>query len=297
MATEVAAMAKAAESPAGSTLLKIIGAVLPNGLVEPFRERIVERETLNKIDAAVGDALARQMAENPEVLARYQARLLSHSIVSQTNVEAVASAAIEHGALKSDAADNPEDDWINHFIPYAEKASSDRMRDLLGRILAGEIKKPGSYSLATLRVVNEISQRQAHSFLWFWGHSIGDAVPTTIVPGPGIEWSRIVELRDAGLVTPVDSATWQPQSSEGVINGSPWSIGPSHIFISVWPIGHGNFVNVYRPTPAGAEVATLIDPPIFEDNLRALAKTLHTKSFRIWLFKGGSTPEVLWESK
>ena len=37
-----------------------------------------------------------------------------------------------------------DDDWLNYFEQYAEKASSERMQDLWARVLAGEIRKPTS---------------------------------------------------------------------------------------------------------------------------------------------------------
>lgn len=63
-------------------------------------------------------------------------------------------------------ADPPEldADWINIFSGYAEHASSERLRELWGRILAGEVRKPGSFAPTTLRVIAEMDAEIARAF-------------------------------------------------------------------------------------------------------------------------------------
>ena len=50
-----------------------------------------------------------------------------------------------------------DQDWLNHFGDYSERASSDNVRTLWASVLAGEIRKPGSFSLSTLRVGAKIN--------------------------------------------------------------------------------------------------------------------------------------------
>ena len=52
-------------------------------------------------------------------------------------------------------------DWLNHFGGYAEKATSEHVRDLWARVLGGEIRRPGSFSLATLRLLAELDRQMA----------------------------------------------------------------------------------------------------------------------------------------
>ncbi|MCY4301784.1 MAG: DUF2806 domain-containing protein [Aestuariivita sp.] len=55
-------------------------------------------------------------------------------------------------------------DWFNYFEGYAEKATTEYVRSQWGKILAGEIRQPGSFSLLTLRILAELDQRTAE---WF----------------------------------------------------------------------------------------------------------------------------------
>ena len=55
-------------------------------------------------------------------------------------------------------------DWLDFFGDYAEKANAEAVRDLWGRVLAGEIRRPGTFSLYTLRILAELDQQVAR---WF----------------------------------------------------------------------------------------------------------------------------------
>ncbi|WJI61672.1 DUF2806 domain-containing protein [Mesorhizobium sp. C416B] len=108
---------------------------------------------------------------------------------------------IDHGT----SAD-VDDDWLNFFEGYAEKATSENMRKLWGRILAGEIRKPGAFSLRTLRIASELDRETASVFQEFATRRLGKTMLSSEVaenknilklakPMP-----RIDELDAAGLV-------------------------------------------------------------------------------------------------
>lgn len=48
-------------------------------------------------------------------------------------------------------------DWFNRYITLAENVSNKTMQDLWAKILAGELSRPGSYSLKALKVFREMS--------------------------------------------------------------------------------------------------------------------------------------------
>ena len=57
-----------------------------------------------------------------------------------------------------------EQDWLTHFASYAEKASAEDVRILWAKVLAGEIRKTGSFSLSSLRLLSELDHRMATTF-------------------------------------------------------------------------------------------------------------------------------------
>lgn len=80
----------------------------------------------------------------------------------QRNIEQITSTAAIELAHEKDVSDTPVDeDWITRFFEYAESISSAQMQMVWARLLAGEIKKPGSYSVRTLEFVKNLSQSEA----------------------------------------------------------------------------------------------------------------------------------------
>lgn len=80
----------------------------------------------------------------------------------QNNVENISSvAAIELAEVDNVPEEKPDEDWISRFFNFAQDVSSEQMQDLWGRILAGEIKKPGTYSLRTLDFIRNITKSDA----------------------------------------------------------------------------------------------------------------------------------------
>ena len=104
------------------------------------------------------------------------ARLVDEVVASRiqaiANKKHVVKRAVELLALPSSntqtepesAAAEVDPDWLNYFDGYAEKATSEAVRDLWARVLAGEIRSPGSFCRATLRLLAELDQLMAS---WF----------------------------------------------------------------------------------------------------------------------------------
>lgn len=80
----------------------------------------------------------------------------------QQNIENITSvAATELAQVEEVSDEKPDEDWINRFFSSAQDISSEQMQDLWGRVLAGEIKKPGSFSLKTLEFIRNVTKSDA----------------------------------------------------------------------------------------------------------------------------------------
>ena len=78
------------------------------------------------------------------------------------NVEEIASKAKQQFAPDEQVSEEPvEKDWMTRFLNIAEEVSDEDMQDIWARVLAGEIKKPKSYSFRTLEVLRNISKEEA----------------------------------------------------------------------------------------------------------------------------------------
>ena len=96
--------------------------------------------------------------------------MMARHIGKTANKKRISEKAIEF-LLQADAPEEApdgdpelEEDWLNCFEDYAENASSERLQTLWARVLAGEIRQPRSFSLATLRFLAEVDQEIAELF-------------------------------------------------------------------------------------------------------------------------------------
>jgi uncharacterized repeat protein (TIGR03899 family) len=99
---------------------------------------------------------------------RAKERINFQEAKKQLNIESVTSYAAEQLRNQPPVTDEPlDEDWKTRFFNIAEDISSDEMQALWGRILAGEIKQPKSYSLRTLELLRNLSKTEAECFLKF----------------------------------------------------------------------------------------------------------------------------------
>lgn len=91
----------------------------------------------------------------------------------QLNIENVTAFAAEELKNEPPISDEPVDeDWSTRFFKIVEEISNEEMQALWGRILAGEVKQPKSYSLRTLELIRNLSKSEADTFMKVAKYSI-----------------------------------------------------------------------------------------------------------------------------
>ena len=113
------------------------------------------------------DSFATEL-ETKEVQAlceRAMGRDLYFKMIKQRNIESVIGKSYTELEDEEMISEEPvEQDWILRFFSYAEEVSDEDMQALWASILAGEIKKPKSYSLRTLNTLRNLSKEEALTF-------------------------------------------------------------------------------------------------------------------------------------
>lgn len=100
-----------------------------------------------------------------ELRGRAAERILQQETKRQQNLDSIAqrSYALLKGGEK--IPDEPVDeDWVLRFLSYAQDISSEQMREIWAKILAGKIKHPQQCSLRTLECLHNLSQEEAQLF-------------------------------------------------------------------------------------------------------------------------------------
>lgn len=100
-----------------------------------------------------------------DLVTRAQNRFLFQQMRKQQNIDAVvANAYNELQQTKTVSNDPVDEDWINSFFDFVANISNDQMQILWGKVLAGEVEKPNSFSIRTLDILRKMTQEDARCF-------------------------------------------------------------------------------------------------------------------------------------
>jgi len=143
----------------------------------------------------------------------------SKLLKEQINRESVIDKATEELKLNPPTEDTKEEideDWLEMFSRITETKSKEEIQLILSKILAGEVKKPGSFGYKTLQVLTNLDQQTGKIFQNLCAISY-ELIPlpdssVMIIHSPfgnpgnnslkeyGLDYKSILELQDAGLL-------------------------------------------------------------------------------------------------
>lgn len=271
------------KSRAAAALDRLVGSALdiPAAKWESIARRIRAQSNQETRLIASETTATENVIENDEDLAnRIAGHHLSSRIKYVSNKRNIARLAIEHLSKEKiheevDTEEiNIEDDWLNYFEQYAEKASSERMQDLWARVLAGEIRKPQSFSLVTLRFLAELDKEIATLFEEVTEHRLKDGV--ILKPGSeqlkGEVLFRYSFLEEVGLLQDVTTGLLRPLTpQEGVVN-----LREGNVLLRAG-IESEIKLDIIRITRIGREITNILPPTDKISVLEQIAEKIEDK--------------------
>ena len=141
------------------------------GKADEMRAETAARIKLTNVSAA---QIAEQMQTDPEygrvAVQKFGRRVLREQVnldmISVRSAIELQDGSDSIGQPASEQADNViNDDWLNAFEAEARQKSTEDMQLLFSKILAGEIKRPGSYSTRTVKILGSLDQNVANHFV------------------------------------------------------------------------------------------------------------------------------------
>ena len=267
-----------AEAVAKAFELKTLGEAQAEA--EESKKRIALQGALNRIEHIA--------AKNPGLAARATQRLLVREIEGQENIEAIVSHAML--ALPPAASDQPvSPDWRRRFFIEAENVCDADMQFLWGKVLAGEVSSPGSFSIRTLDALRYISQGEAELFRKAcsvamqdgWIAVTGHDLNLALVPF-GISYGDIITLRDLGLMIDGDQIHKDfrfPQPVPDPEKHRVVMVNNRKLIELSGPGLQGLRISALILSKVGRELQQLIDPSPTDEYFRALG--LHLKSLAV----------------
>lgn len=142
-----------------------IGALCAPWQIKRVARAEAEADRIKAIESAKTKALLAENAERYKALSTIEKRIIAKEEKRQNNINNVVAVAAQSLKDEKDvSSEQVNPDWATRFFDIAQDISDEAMQDLWGRILAGEVKRPKSYSLRTLEVLRNITREEAELF-------------------------------------------------------------------------------------------------------------------------------------
>lgn len=153
------------------------------------------------------DGTAVSMPEFEEFNQRMKSRVIFQELEKQKNIESVTGKAYSILESEENVSDESVDkDWTLRFFNSVEDISNEQMQEIWARILAGEVKKPGTVSLRTLETLHNMTQKEAMLFEKLCSHCIIIAGACCVLHNDAyfkefnIPFEMILKLSECGLI-------------------------------------------------------------------------------------------------
>ena len=145
--------------------------VISNGIGTIYKPRAIRKEAeaeaykIEIIERARSNALSEGRLIEADTYNKIQERVLHKETMRQQNIDNVSQIAAELLAQEQTVSSEPVDnDWTTRYFNIIEDVSKEEMQILWGKILAGEVKQPKSFSIRTLETIRNLSKHEANVF-------------------------------------------------------------------------------------------------------------------------------------
>lgn len=232
--------------------------------------------------------------------ARRQSNAGAVAIEALNELKALPAPDQPSASAADEEPDGLDDDWLNQFSRFAEDASSEDLQQLWGRVLAGEICKPGSFSRSTLRFIAELDKETAENCQFAADRAVADFIPATKEWDEPEAYTIGLDLQRQGIIEGVGGRgsmigfrLWEGRSL--IKNRSKTLLVLGDQGAEVEP-------QVIAVTRLGCEVLSLLSPKDDTVALRALAGLIArppVKGIVLGNLNGThfEAQEVLWEAE
>ena len=136
---------------------------------------------------------------------------VAEEVRKQVNVTKALLHAEEELESSSDQAPPKEsvnDDWLYRWRESASQVSTEELQNLWGRLLAGEVKAPGRYSLRTLEFLRNLNKEEAAAIDRLSQFRVGGAIfreAAEILDNEGVTFGFLLSMQQLGVVAGVEA--------------------------------------------------------------------------------------------
>lgn len=175
--------------------------------------------------------------------------------------------------------EKPTDEWLYRWRDYASDVSTEELQVLWARLLSGEVKTPGSFSLRTLDFVRNLSSNEASLAskvlsLTVWNWIFAGLDRDKKLKPYGISFHDLLVAQSMGLITSADgfglTFTMNGNPDSEVVGNIVYGDKVLHITKSE---GEKKVeIPVFSVTPLGLQIRALASPTYDYDYFKDLGK-------------------------
>ena len=230
----------------------------------------------------------------------------------QSNIAAVIGHAAQELGDREVQEHEVDHDWTARFFADVQDVSSEEMQQLWGRILAGEVERPGSTSFRTMSILKNLDRGTALSFrrlcsarmtpqIGLWGGgveragnefvlSLGGRAARNSLDKYGLSYNTLNRLNEHGLIIPeYDSELLHKILDSGLGRSPRWTSmahgfqGHSWVLVPIDQRQGEQTIelSVILLTNSGMELAKVVDVEAMPEYQEAVADFFEKKGFRM----------------
>jgi Protein of unknown function (DUF2806) len=164
---------------------------------------------INLIKVGSGMIQERISSQDSDLAIRAIEAAIGEHVEDQRNREKIVQIAVEdlmQSPPHVEATAEIDDDWLGLFSSIAAKKSREDMQSLWGKVLAGEIRQPGSFKLRTLQALAVLEPAEAKLIHKHMAYVVNDDSLFCGQENSLIQFSTLLELENLDIVRGVGSS-------------------------------------------------------------------------------------------
>lgn len=228
-------------------------------------------------DSAIADATRREVNVARAIL------------FAEEELQQQANSAPAGGPAETEPS--PDPDWLYRWRDAASEVSAEELQHLWGRVLAGEVRAPGTFSLRTLEFLRNISRSEAEAIELLARYSLGDVIycgEPPLLEAQGMNLSFLLAMQDLGVISGVGGLglTLTIRTSTPDMFEKAFIIGHRVVIVAHADAQKNLVLPIYVVTRLGQEVFRLAAPEPSDLYLRDLGAAAISQGFEAHIASG-----------
>ncbi|WP_445360233.1 DUF2806 domain-containing protein [Microbulbifer sp. EKSA005] len=181
---------------------------------------------------------------------------------------------------------NIDGDWLHSWRDCAGRVSAEQLQELWGRVLAGEVKQPGSFSMRTLEFLKGLSKKEAELISSAATFVIGEKIhreKSGYLAKAGLDFGQLLYLQEIGILAGVESSSLTSRYASTVPGSFRTGLKSENrgLLIKHADANKHLHISSYSITQLGMEMLRLCKVDVNEDYFWSIASDIANQGYQV----------------